>query len=856
MDKQGNDTRLLKSYRHKRDFSKTSEPSGEEPFTSTGHAFVVQKHAASHMHYDFRLEMDGVLKSWAVAKGPSVDPAVKRLAIETEDHPLAYGRFEGVIPKGQYGGGTVMLWDRGTWHPIGDAHKDYKAGRLKFRLNGTKMKGQWALVRMKPRPGDRNSNWLLIKDKDAEASPGNPDKLLKQDKSVKTGAAMEAIAAGGQVWNSNRAEKKSKPAARKKAVLVKRAAKMPDIIEPQLATRVDKPPGGNDWIHEIKFDGYRLHVRIADGRVKILTRHGEDWTHKFEALAAAMKELPVDNAYLDGEAVILDEGGLSDFSALQAWFKAARKRDLVFFAFDLLFYNGEDLRNLPLTSRKKLLQDLIARGDAPDMIRYSDHQLGHGAAFFEASSSLKVEGIISKTADAPYVSGRTRSWLKIKRIERQEFVIGGFTLSNAGPDAIGALLLGEYTDGKLTYVGKVGTGFSHADAKALFKKLSRNGVDKSPFEKVPTDVRRTAHWTRPQHVAEIEFGAWTSDHILRHAAFLGLREDKEPADVKTERVLPVKKVAAKKFAAKAAKTSKSKNSEVLGITISHPERVIYPDETLTKLDVAEYYAAVAKVMLPHVAERPLSLVRCPDGVGPACFFQKHAGAGLPEQIQEHQIGDGKSDAVLTIDTPEGLVALVQRGVLEVHVWGSHLAHVEKPDLIVLDFDPDPSVTWKTVVRAGLDMRDELEEIGLKSFVKTTGGKGLHVVIPVKPALEWDGIKQFSKTVAGAYAARNPDAFLIKMSKTARKGRIFIDYLRNGRGATAVAPYSTRARPGATIATPVSWKELEDGAKPSDFTMTTVPKRIGKGFKDPWKGMSTIKQQITVKMIEALTKATS
>jgi bifunctional non-homologous end joining protein LigD len=566
-----------------------------------------------------------------------------------------------------------------------------------------------------------------------------------------------------------------------------------------------------------------------------------------------MKELPVENAYIDGEAVILDEGGLSDFSALQAWFKAARKRDLVFFVFDLLFYDGEDLRGLPLTSRKKLLQDLVQKSGAPDMIRYSDHQVGQGAAFFEASSSLKVEGIVSKTADAPYVSGRTRSWLKIKRIERQEFVIGGYTLSTAGPDAIGALLLGEYNDGKLIYVGKVGTGFSAADTKSLFKKLSRDGLDKSPFEKVPTEVRRTAHWTEPQYVAEIEFGMWTSDHILRHSAFLGLREDKEPADVKTEQVLPVRKVAAKAAPRKKAAAKSKQGAEVLGITISHPERVIYPAEKFTKLDVAEYYAAIAKVMLPHVANRPLSLVRCPDGVGPACFFQKHAGAGLPEQIQEHEIGNGKADSVLIIDSPEGLVALVQRGVLEVHVWGSHLDHVEQPDLVVLDFDPDPSVKWKTVVRAGLDMRDELEEVGLKSFVKTTGGKGLHVVIPVKPALDWDGIKQFSKTIAGAFAARDPDAFLIKMSKTARKGRIFIDYLRNGRGATAVAPYSTRARPGATIATPLSWKELQDGAEPGDFTMTTVPKRIGKGFKDPWKGMTAVKQQITVKMIEALTR---
>ena len=498
------------------------------------------------------------------------------------------------------------------------------------------------------------------------------------------------------------------------------------------------------------------------------------------------------------------------------------------------------------------------------VVRYSDHQIGNGAAFFTAAAHLGVEGIISKMADSPYVSDRTKSWLKIKRIERQEFVIGGYTHSTVIKDAIGALLLGEYQDGKLSYVGKVGTGYSNADAKMLYKRLSAVAADKSPFGKIATDARRKAHWVRPDLIAEVEFGAWTHDHILRHAAFLGLREDKEPQDVKTELEIPVEQVTKKrarqtrKAAQPAhAKTTSAKSrgggEEVLGITITHPERVIFPKDNFTKLDVARYYAAVAKVMLPHVADRPLSLVRCPDGVGPACFFQKHAGAGLPEAITEHRIGSGKNDAVLTISSGEGLVSLVQRGVLEVHTWGSHFAHVEQPDIMVFDFDPDVEVTWSRVMQAAIDMRDELHEIGLKSFVKTTGGKGLHVVVPVKPGLDWDGIKQFTRTVAERFAAHDPASYITNMSKKLRKGRMFVDYLRNGRGATAIAPYSTRARPGATIATPISWQELEDGAAPQDFTLLTVQKRIARNFNDPWRAMASTKQEVTVDMIEALGK---
>ncbi len=829
--------RALKEYRRKRDFTQSAEPSGDRHAATSGQSFVVQKHEASHLHYDFRLELDGVLKSWAVAKGPSVDPAVKRLAVETEDHPLTYGDFEGTIPKGQYGGGTVMVWDQGTWEPTEDPRQGFKAGRLKFALHGEKMKGLWALVRMKRRPQDRRPNWLLIKDKDPAAVPGDPDKLLRRDKSAKTARSMTAIAAGKDVWRSNRTDQVAKP---KKRPSPSGHAKAAGLRRRSLSPRSSRlvwtrPPQGDDWLHEIKFDGYRLLVRVHDGDVRILTRHEKDWTDKFTDLAAALQDIAATSAYIDGEAVIFDENGMSDFGALQTWFKAPAGRAVTFCAFDLLHLDGKDLRGEPLTARKAALQTLLD-GSALPAVKYSDHQEGGGEAFFAAAKGLGVEGIISKRADAPYTSGRTQGWLKIKRIERQEFVIGGYIPSAKSPKAVGALLMGECRGGKLSYVGKVGTGYTQASARELFAKLSKRASKAAPFESVPAEARRGAVWAKPQLVAEVEFGAWTADRILRHAAFIALREDKTARDVKPERVLPVKKVTAE-------------DNAVRGITVTHPERVIYAAEKITKLDVARYYEAVADVMLPHIAERPLSLVRCPDGVGPACFFQKHVGAGLPESIREERIS--AKDRVIVLHSAEGLISLVQRGVLEIHCWGSHLDTVEQPDLLVFDFDPDTAVQWKAVVAAAVTMRGELKALGLKSFVKTTGGKGLHVVVPLTPGLEWDGIKQFSRAVADRFAARDPKRYLVNMAMKLRKGRIFVDYLRNGRGATAVAPYSTRARPGGRIATPVSWDELEGGAKPADFTIASVPKRILGRFKDPWRDINTLRQSITAKMIETL-----
>ena len=845
----------LQRYRKKRDFAVTSEPSGKEAFAKSGHSFVIQKHAASHLHYDFRLEMDGVLKSWAVAKGPSLDPAVRRLAVETEDHPLAYGAFEGTIPKGQYGGGTVMVWDRGTWQPLSENPlQSYADGHLKFRVKGKKLHGDWPLVRMKPRPKDRHANWLLIKDNDKAARAGDADKLLKEDHSVKTGRNMEQIARGKEVWVSTRARTRDETkstgtieSARRKTRAPK-VTGMPAFIPPELATRVDRPPAEEYWLHEIKFDGYRLHARLEDGEVRFLTRRGQDWTDLFAGASKPITTLPCTSAYIDTEAVVLDKHGISDFGALQTTLKGGGVQ-IILYAFDLLFLDGEDLRPRPLTERKAALKELL-RKNKSQVLRYSDHQHGDGEAFFTAASALKVEGIISKDGRSTYQSDRTRDWLKIKRIERQEFVIVGFQKSNVDRGAIGSLLLAERQDGKFRYVGKVGTGYTASSAKALYATLNKMRMNKPALGSIPRDAQRKATWVEPKLVAEIEFSAWTKDHILRHASFIGLREDKAASEVKPEVILPVSGVTKTKLA-KSKKRSAPGSTErpaVRGIGISHPDRLIYPNDARTKLDVARYYDKLAEIMLPHIAKRPLALVRCPDGVGPACFFQKHIGLGMYKAIHEKSI---KGDKVIYVDSPEGIIGLIQYGVLEIHVWGSRIDAVEQPDWFIFDFDPDPTVKWARVAKAALDIRQFLSTFGLKSFLKTTGGKGLHVVVPIRPALRWDEIKALTRSIAETFAAQRPREFTINMSKKVRAGRIFIDYLRNGRGATAVAPYSTRARPGALIATPITWEELEAGAKPADFTLESVVQRIAGRFRDPWAPLLRTHQSITAKLLEKL-----
>lgn len=834
----------LARYRAMRDFKKTTEPLGGGP-TRGGNSFVVQKHAARRLHYDFRLELDGTLKSWAVTRGPSFDPADRRLAVHVEDHPIDYAGFEGVIPQGEYGGGTVMVWDRGTWEAIEDPRTGYAKGKLKFRLHGDKLKGGWTLVRMGGRARqERTDNWLLIKERDEEARPGHGDDTLeKKAKSVTTGRSMEQIAASAdRVWtrDGEQAVDKRKPAKaapkRKKKQI---SGSLPDFVAPALPTLVDAPPEGREWLHEIKLDGYRVLWRIASGRTRFLTRTGQDWTAKFPELA----KLPIkaEAALIDGEIVANDAKGASSFQALQEALSAGRTADLKLCAFDLLHLDGEDWRDQPLEARKARLQALLRESPQSDRILYSEHIDGRGKDVFAHACKLSLEGIVSKRRDAPYRPGRGEDWLKTKCGARQEFVIGGFTDHSKDSGSIGALLIGYHRDGDFVYSGKVGTGFDAATRKQLRKQLDKLVRKAMPFKAVPAAARRGAHWTTPELVAEIAFSNWTRDGVLRHPSFQGLRMDKPAKAITRDQAKPVSK------AAKAPARPSKGRDEIAGVTLTHPDRVLYADQGLTKRDLAAYYLDVADAMLPHLSGRPLSLVRCPDGHGKACFYQKHPGHSAPAALRRIRISEGSgTNEYVIVDDAAGLVALVQMGVLEVHPWGSTEKALEKPDRIIFDFDPAPDLDWKRVVAAAAEMRERLKGLGLESFLKTTGGKGLHVVAPIAPRDEWPEVKAFTKALAMAMERDAPDAYTTVMSKKERRGKIFIDYLRNDRGSTAIAPYSTRARAGAPVAMPIPWKALTPGLKPAAFTVLTVPKKLKAQRTDPWKEIGTLRQAITAK----------
>lgn len=844
----------LARYRAKRDFKVTTEPQGGRGIT-TRNSFVVQKHAATRLHYDFRLELDGTLKSWAVTRGPSCDPADKRLAVHVEDHPIDYAGFEGIIPKGEYGGGTVMVWDRGTWEPVGDPRKGYASGKLKFVLHGEKLKGGWTLVRMGGKARrERGDNWLLIKERDEYACPGRGDETLEaQATSVTTGRSMEQIATNAdRVWTgsgeqptpSAKARKKPKPAAkaaRKKPAHDRKRAAMPEFVPPQLPTLVDRPPDGPEWLHEIKLDGYRMLCRIANGKMRFLTRTAQDWTDRFRGLARA--RLAADTALIDGEIIASDAKGMSSFQALQEALSAGKDDDLRFCAFDLLYLDGEDLQKLPLETRKARLKTLLQASVASAArFAFSEHIDGRGQDVFTNACSLSLEGIVSKRRDAPYRPGRGDDWLKTKCGARQEFVIGGFTEHSKTPRSVGALLIGHYDDGELVYSGKVGTGFDAATRKDLRRQLDKLIRRAAPFRSVPTAARRRAHWVDPKLVAEIAFSNWTRDGVLRHPSFQGLRMDKPPKAISKEQPKAVTGVG------KPARASGNNRTDTIaGVSLTHPDRVLYPEQGLTKRDLAEYYVAVSDAMLPHVKGRPLSLVRCPQGEGKACFYQKHPGNSAPDVLRRVKIAEGSGTHEYVIaDDVAGLVAMVQMGVLEIHPWGSTVGHLEKPDRIIFDFDPAPDVEWERVVEAAAEMRERLGTLGLESFLKTTGGKGLHVVAPITPREEWPAVKVFTKAVAQAMERAAPEKYTTVMSKRERRARIFIDYLRNDRGSTAIAPYSTRARPGAPVATPLAWSELKPSLKPAAFNVLTVPKRLKSLKADPWADIDKLRQGITAK----------
>jgi bifunctional non-homologous end joining protein LigD len=809
----------LATYRAKRDFSVTSEPAGGDG-EGQGNRFVVQKHDARRLHYDFRLELDGVLKSWAVTRGPSLVPGEKRLAVAVEDHPLEYGDFEGIIPQGEYGGGTVIVWDRGTWTPEGDPRKGLKKGHLDFSLSGEKLGGRWHLVRMKPKPKEKRENWLLIKADDAAArTPEAPDILEERPDSVKSGRGTEAVAAQPEaVWSS--VEPLPAPSPGPKAIPGARKAALPAFVEPALASLVSKPPGGARWVHEIKFDGYRLQARIDAGKVRLITRGGLDWTDKFgKEIAAALAALPAKTALIDGELVVEASSGASDFSAMQADLAEGRTDRFVYYAFDLLHLDGFDLRGLPLAQRKSLLAQRL-EGASP-RIRFSADFSESGEIVLRHACRLSLEGVVSKRADAPYRSGRGKTWVKSKCTARQECVIGGYVPSTTIPKAIGSLVMGVFENDALRHVGRVGTGYTATLAKNLFHRLEPLAVPKSPFaERLTAAEAKDVVFVRPEFVAEVEFRGWTADGNLRHAAFRGLRDDKPATEVVRE--------------TPPGKTPPPPKPQKRTVPLTHPDRLYWPNAGVTKAGLADYYAEVWSRIAPFVVGRPLALLRAPSGITGQMFFQKHAWTGANRRIA--RVPDPQEPGgqpLLAIDDLDGLIALVQSGVLEIHPWGSTLADWEHPDMLVVDLDPGDDVPWNAVIAAAVETRSRLEAFGLAAFVKTSGGKGLHVVAPLKPKADWIAAKAFAKALAETMARENSDAFVATITKSKRRGKILVDYLRNQRGATAVAPYSTRARPGAPVSMPLAWNELSPAVGPAYFTVENAAARLAALDTDPW-----------------------
>lgn len=793
----------LSDYRKKRDFSRTSEPPGA-PAETRASRFVVHKHSATADHYDLRLEVDGVLKSWAVPKGPSLNPADKRLAVETEDHPLEYIDYEGVIPEGEYGGGPMIVWDTGIWAPMDDVDKSLSSGSFKFRLAGEKLNGGWMLARLKPKPGDGKRNWLLFKERDTAADT-MIDILAARPESVKTGRRIEELV---------RSLKPAADAAPPRPAKLKGATKalLPESMSPQLATRAERPPEGEDWLHEIKLDGYRTLAFVEDGAVRLITRSGLDWTKRYGKLGEAFRALPCRQAVIDGEVVVLDDKGISRFAALQDALSARASDKLLFFAFDLVHLDGWNLEKVPLLQRKETLSRLLS-GAAPGhpAVQFCDHVVSEGGSFFDHASELGLEGIVSKRASALYQPGRSGSWLKIKAPLTGDFVIAGYTVSDTA-GGLGALALGEWEDGELHYRGKVGTGFDAATLKSLFARLEPLRDGAAPLEGAPKDVLPV----RPVLSAHIHYSNRTTDNVLRHAVFKRLRE--------------AELTASKAPARKRLIT----DADLASIWVTNPTRRMFGKSGPTKLDIAVYYASVGDFMLPHIMGRPVSLVRCPTARPQDCFFQRHAFKGMPPSVATFDTTnpEGETQSYISVEDAKGYVALAQFGVVEFHTWGSTRKRPDKPDRIVFDLDPGEGIGWREIVEAAVQVRGELEALGLVPFVKTSGGKGIHVVVPIVPKLGWKQVHPRTSAIATRIAATAPRTFTTVMGKDNRKRQIFIDFHRNARSATSVAPYSLRARTNLPASTPLSWADLEAIDAPEDLNYSSLPGLLTSSG-DPW-----------------------
>ena len=827
-------TKAVSEYTRKRNFAMTSEPpeaSARKPGKKAVAAlrFVIQKHAARNLHYDFRLELAGTLKSWAVPKGPSLDPSQKRLAVHVEDHPLDYASFEGTIPPGQYGAGEVIVWDHGVWQPHDDPEAAYQAGKLKFTLIGEKLAGDWTLVKTRLRGSSDKEQWLLIKERDAQARAiGDYDVLTQQPDSV----LSEARIVGKKPSRKNPIKAgKSAPAVQA----------LPTHLTPQLATLVDQAPSG-DWQYEIKFDGYRILARIADGQVRLITRNGHDWTARLPRQAKALAALKLDGSWLDGEMVVLDDQGLPDFQALQNAFELGRTLEMVYFLFDAPFLQGSDQRQLPLEQRRATLKKALARHRG-QLLRFSEAFVAKQQDILASACALSLEGLIGKRLGSPYQSRRSADWIKLKCRRRQEFVIVGYTQPQGSRSGFGALLLAVHDAGELVYAGRVGSGFDQQTLDHLHQRMSGLARGTSPLANALSSAQaRGVHWIKPQLVCEVQFAEWTRAGLIRQGAFIALRSDKPASQISREQAQPVS----------APTPEKSKKNEVVaGVRVSHPERVIDKASGTQKLQLAQFYAGIGDWILPHLRQRPVSLLRAPEGVGGEQFFQKHAERLAIPNIRHLAPGlDPGHARLMAIDSVEALVGAVQMGAIELHTWGATADHIETPDQFVLDLDPDPALPWKSMLEATQLTLSVLDELGLEAYLKASGGKGMHLIVPLARKEGWDTVKAFAKAIAQFMASELPERFSAKMGPQNRIGKIFIDYLRNARGASTVAPYSVRAREGLPVSVPVRRDELPGLRSAQQWTVANLGERLRALKADPWADL-THRQRLSARMWQRL-----